>query len=92
MSPFGLFKKKPSGIGSADHSIPTPTTDTLSIQQAQDLLQNLESAKVKELSASLAQIQESAVESLKGIDSLQKMKITPANIAIKKMLNPTKPG
>ena len=70
MSPFGLFKKKPSGIGSADHSIPTPTTDTLSIQQAQDLLQNLESAKVKELSASLAQIQESAVESLKVIDSL----------------------
>ena len=72
MSPFGLFKKKPSDIGSADDSIPTPATDTLSIQQAQDLLHNLESAKVKELSASLARIKESAVESLKVIDALAK--------------------
>jgi Skp family chaperone for outer membrane proteins len=72
VSPFGLFKKKPSDIASADHSIPTPATDTLSIQQAQDLLQRLESAKVKELSASLADIKESAVESLKVIDALAK--------------------
>src|ERR671919_3059199 len=72
VSPFGLFKKKPSDIASADHSIPTSATDTLSIQQAQDLLQRLESAKVKELSASLAHIKESAVESLKVIDALAK--------------------
>jgi hypothetical protein len=72
VSPFGLFKKKPGDIASADHSIPTPATDTLSIQQAQDLLQRLESAKVKELSASLAHIKESAVESLKVIDALAK--------------------
>jgi chromosome segregation ATPase len=72
VSPFGLFKKKPIDIASADHSIPTPATDTLSIQQAQDLLQRLESAKVKELSASLADIKESAVESLKVIDALAK--------------------
>ena len=72
MSPFGLFKKKPSDIASAEHSIPAPATDTLSIQQAQDLLQSLEAAKVKELSTSLARIKESAVESLKVIDTLAK--------------------
>ena len=72
MPPFGLFKKKSSDIGSAEHSIPTPATDTLSIQQAQDLLQSLEAAKVKELSASLARIKESTVESLKFIDTLAK--------------------
>ena len=73
MPPFGLFKKKPSDIPSAEQRIPpTPPTDTLTIQQAQDLLQTLESAKVKELSASLARIRESAVESLKVIDTLAK--------------------
>jgi DNA repair exonuclease SbcCD ATPase subunit len=71
--PFGLFKKKPSDIPSAEQRIPpTPPTDTLTIQQAQDLLQTLESAKVKELSARLARIRESAVESLKVIDTLAK--------------------
>jgi chromosome segregation ATPase len=70
--PFGLFKKKPSDISPADHQIPTPATETLSIQQAQDLLQSLESAKVKELSSSLARIKEAAAESLKVIDALAK--------------------
>jgi hypothetical protein len=70
--PFGLFKKKPSDISPADHQIPTPATDTLSIQQAQDLLQSLESAQVKELSSSLARIKEAAAESLKVIDALAK--------------------
>ncbi len=72
MPPFGLFKKKPSDIASAEHSIPTPVSDTLSIQQAQDLLENLEAAKVKELSASLVQIKDSAADSLKVIDTLAK--------------------
>ena len=72
MPPFGLFKKKPSDISSADHQIPTPATETLSIQQAQDLLHSLESAKVKELSSSLARIKEAAAESLKVIDALAK--------------------
>jgi hypothetical protein len=70
--PFGLFKKKPSDTGSVDHSVATPATETLSIEQAQDLLQRLESAKVKELSASLVRIKESAVESLTAIDGLAK--------------------
>lgn len=70
--PFGIFKKKPNDIASAEHSIATPASDTLSIQQAQDLLQSLEAVKVKELSASLAPIKESAAESLKVIDTLAK--------------------
>lgn len=70
--PFGIFKKKPKDIASAEHSIPTPASETLSIQQAQDLLHSLEAAKVKELSASLAPIKESAAESLKVIDTLAK--------------------
>ena len=73
MPPFGLFKKKPSDIPSAEESVPTtPATDRLTIQQAQDLLQGLESVKVKGLSASLARVKESAVESLKVIDTLAK--------------------
>lgn len=72
MPPFGLFKKKPSDTGSVDHSVATPATETLSIEQAQDLLQRLESAKVKELSASLVRIKESAGESLTVIDGLAK--------------------
>ena len=73
MPPFGLFKKKPSdNTGSVDHSVATPATETLSIEQAQDLLQLLESAKVKELSASLVRIKESAGESLTVIDGLAK--------------------
>jgi peptide methionine sulfoxide reductase MsrA len=70
--PFGIFKKKPNDIASAEHSIPTPASETLSIQQAQDLLHSLEAAKVKELSAALAPIKESAAESLKVIDTLAK--------------------
>ena len=72
MPSFRLFKRKPSDIAPADHSIPTSTNDTLSIPQAQELLQSLEAAKVKALSASLARIKESAAESLKVIDSLAK--------------------
>ena len=72
MPPFGLFKKKPSDIPSAEQSVPKPATDTLSIQEAQDLLQRLESVKVKELSARLARIKESSVESLRVIDTLAK--------------------
>ena len=49
-----------------------PTTDRLSIRQAQDLLENLESVKVKELCSALTRIKESAVRSLKVIDTLAK--------------------
>jgi DNA repair exonuclease SbcCD ATPase subunit len=70
--PFGLFKKKPSDLPVAEQSTPVPTSDSLSIRQAQELLESLESAKVKELSASLIRIKESAAQSLKVIDTLAK--------------------
>jgi hypothetical protein len=69
VSPFGLFKKKPSNIPPTEQSIPVPTTDRLSIRQAQDLLESLESVKVKELCSALTRIKESAVRSLKVIDT-----------------------
>ena len=72
MSPFGLFKKKPSNIPPTEQSIPVPTTDRLSIRQAQDLLESLESVKVKELCSALTRIKESSVRSLKVIDTLAK--------------------
>lgn len=72
MAPFGLFKKKSSNIPPTEQSIPVPTTDRLSIRQAQDLLESLESVKVKELCSALTRIKESAVRSLKVIDSLAK--------------------
>jgi len=70
--PFGLFKKQPSDLPVAEQSIPGPTSDNLSIRHAQDLLDNLEAAKVKELCASLTRIKESAAQSLKVIDTLAK--------------------
>ena len=72
MPPFGIFRKKSSDIASAEHSVPTPISDTISIQQAQDLLKSLEAAKVKELCASLTPIKDSASESLKVIETLAK--------------------
>ena len=70
--PFGLFKRKSADISSVEQSIPTPSNDILSIQQAQDLLQSLESVKMQELSARLIRIKESAGESLEVIDTLAK--------------------
>jgi chromosome segregation ATPase len=70
--PFGLFKKKASDKPAVEQPVATSASDTLSIYEARDLLQSLESEKVHELSVSLAQIKESAVESLKVIDALAK--------------------
>lgn len=72
MPPFGLFKKKASDKPAVEQPVATPASDTLSIHEARDLLQGLESEKVQELSGSLAQIKDSAVESLKVIDGLAK--------------------
>jgi chromosome segregation ATPase len=72
VAPFGLFKKKPSDIPPTEQSIPVPTTDRLSIRQAQDLLESLESVKVKELCSALTRIKECAAQSLKVIDTLAK--------------------
>jgi hypothetical protein len=70
--PFGLFKRKSADIPSVEQSIPIPSHDILTIQQAQDLLHSLESVKTQELSARLRRIKESAGESLEVIDTLAK--------------------
>jgi hypothetical protein len=68
--PFGLFRKKESEAPAERPAIAMPAAGTLSIQQAQDLLRRIESARVQELSARLAQLKESAAQSLKIIEGL----------------------
>jgi chromosome segregation ATPase len=68
--PFGLFKKKESETPVELPTITAPAAGTLSIQQAQDLLRSVESAKVQELAARLTPIKESAEESLKIIKGI----------------------
>lgn len=68
--PFGLFKKKASDKSAVEQPLGRPASDTLSVEQARDLLQSLESQKVKELSEHLAKIKESATQSLKVINAV----------------------
>lgn len=68
--PFGLFKKKESAAPAERPVTSTPPAGALSIQQAQDLLRTIESLRVQEIAARLAQVKESAALSLKVIDAL----------------------
>lgn len=68
--PFGLFKKKESEAPAERPAIAAPAAGALSIQQAQDLLRNIESARVQELGARLAPVKESVAQSLKIIEGL----------------------
>lgn len=68
--PFGLFKKKESETSAKLPAVSMPAAGMLSIQQAQDLLHNIESARVQELAARLAPIKESAEESLRVIEGI----------------------
>ncbi|MGI0047974.1 MAG: hypothetical protein ACREAW_00395 [Nitrososphaera sp.] len=70
--PFGLFKKKESEAPAEWPAIAVPAAGALSIQQAQDLLRSIESARVQELGARLAQVKESAAQSQKIIEGLAK--------------------
>jgi uncharacterized coiled-coil DUF342 family protein len=70
VSPFGLFKKKSSDKAAVEQPLTRPASGTLSVQQARDLLQSLESQKIKELSIRLADVKESATQSLKVINAL----------------------
>ncbi|MFL6477387.1 MAG: hypothetical protein ACJ707_01015 [Nitrososphaera sp.] len=72
MTPFGLFKKKTDDISSAEESLQMRAGEGLTIAQAQDLLERLECARVKELSVSLIEVKQSALESLKVLDTLAK--------------------
>lgn len=68
--PFGLFKKKESEPPTGPPMITTPAAGALSINDAQDLLHTIESAKVQGLGGQLAHVKESASHSLKLIDAL----------------------
>ena len=70
MSPFGLFKKKSGDKPTVEQPLTRPADNTLSVQQARDLLQSLESQRIKELSTRLADVKESATQSLKVINAL----------------------
>lgn len=67
--PFGLFKRK-SEVPAELPAIAVPAAGALSMQQAQDLLRSIESARVQELGARLAKIKESAVQSQRVIEGL----------------------
>ncbi|TLY03905.1 MAG: hypothetical protein E6K92_04165 [Thaumarchaeota archaeon] len=68
--PFGLFKRKESKLPTDRPEMAVPAADLLSIQQAHDLLHDVESARVQELTTRLAPIKESAMESLRVIEGL----------------------
>ncbi len=70
MVPFGLFKKKASDKSEFEQPVMTPAADTLSIKEAQALLQSLESQRVIELSARLAHTKDSVAQSLEDINTL----------------------
>ena len=70
--PFGLFKKKESEAPTERPAIAVPAAGALSIQQAQNLLRSIESARVQELGAKLATVKESAAQSQKIIEGLAK--------------------
>lgn len=70
MVPFGLFKKKASDKSAFEEPVVAPAAETLSIRDAQDLLQSLESQRVKELCLRLSRIKESVDQSLEVINSL----------------------
>lgn len=68
--PFGLFKKKGGEAPAEQPAIAVPAAGALSIQQAQDLLRTIESARVQALAARLTPVKESAAQSLRIIKTL----------------------
>ena len=72
MPPFGFFRKKvrTDDLSIEDSVISAPPAGALSIQEAQALLQQIESANVQSLAARLSPIKESAAQSLKTIEQL----------------------
>lgn len=71
MAPFGLFKKKGKDKGDEmEAAIQAPATGTISIQEAQELLQSVENAKAQVLAARLSQVRESAADSLRSLESI----------------------
>ncbi|HEX7033933.1 MAG TPA: hypothetical protein VF172_13125 [Nitrososphaera sp.] len=68
--PFGFFRKKESEKPAERPTVAAPAAGALSIEQARDLLNNIESAMVQELAARLALVRQSATQSLQSIGAL----------------------
>ena len=64
MAPFGLFKKKDK---EAETEIEAPLADTISMQEAQALLQSIENTKAQALISRMSPIKESASASLRSL-------------------------
>jgi chromosome segregation ATPase len=62
--PFGLFKKKEAEKSEPAFAAQAPAGDTLSVQQAQALLDSIDSARVQSLCARLAPAREQAARAL----------------------------
>lgn len=67
MAPFGLFKKKDK---EAETAIEAPSAGTISMQEAQAILQSIENAKAQALISRLAPIKESASASLRSLGAI----------------------
>ncbi len=67
--PFGLFRKreKTEGAQIEQPAISAPEAGPLSIREAQELLEKIESASVQSLAARLSPVKESATQSLKAV-------------------------
>lgn len=65
--PFGLFKKKEAEKESAAFAAQAPAGDTLSVQQAQALLDSIEQARVQSLCARLAPARAEAARALESL-------------------------
>lgn len=72
MPPFGLFKKKDRKDDQATDvpAISYPATGTISIQEAQELLQRIELANLKSLGTRLSPVKESVSHSLKSVGQI----------------------
>lgn len=72
MVSFGLFKKKERVVEppSEQSAVSLPQSESLSIQEAQELLSQMESAHLQTLSSRLSPIKASAEESLKSIGAM----------------------
>jgi hypothetical protein len=78
--PFGLFKKKDRQDSAGEpRAVDAPTTDEITIRQAQELLQKLEDAKAQELAALLSPVRDAVASSLRELaaiaDEMEKEKI-----------------
>lgn len=68
--PFGFFKKKEKAVERIEPAVAAPEAESLSIEEVQSLLQELESAKVRGLAARFEPLRQSAASVLDSLGSI----------------------